>query len=119
MQQDPLVFAIFLIFSGAAVVATLALYARQALLVAYILLGVLFGPSVLGLVSGSPLLLVAAAMQLLYQGTPFVRLTQPVVAVRFATIPAGQASGGDSTTFHRYQSRFGSSAIRPPSLFRM
>lgn len=31
--------------------ATVALYARQALLVAYILLGVLFGPSALGLVS--------------------------------------------------------------------
>jgi len=51
MQQDPLVFTIFLIFTGAAVIATLALYARQALLVAYIILGVLFGPSVLGLVS--------------------------------------------------------------------
>ena len=32
-------------------------------------------------------------MQILYQGTPFIRLTQPVVAVRFATIPAGQAVG--------------------------
>jgi len=51
MQQDPLVFTIFLIFAGAAIVATLALYARQALLVAYILIGILFGPSVLGLVS--------------------------------------------------------------------
>ncbi|KPK05600.1 MAG: hypothetical protein AMJ56_15695 [Anaerolineae bacterium SG8_19] len=49
--------------------------------------------AILGLVTNSPLLLVAAGMQLLYQGTPFVRLTQPVVAVRFATIPAGQASG--------------------------
>jgi len=51
MQQDPLVFTIFLIFVGTAVAATIALYARQALLVAYILLGVLFGPSALGLVS--------------------------------------------------------------------
>ena len=51
------------------------------------------GMAVLGMVSGSPLLLVVAAMQLLYQGSPFTRLTQPVVAVRFATIPAGQASG--------------------------
>lgn len=56
MQQDPLVFTIFLIFAGAALVATLALYARQALLVAYILIGILFGPSVLGLVS-DPLLI--------------------------------------------------------------
>ena len=51
MHQDPLVYTIFLIFTGAAIVATLALYARQALLVAYILLGVLLGPSVFGLVS--------------------------------------------------------------------
>ena len=51
MQQDPFVFTIFLIFTGAAIVATIALYARQALLVAYILLGVLLGPSVFGLVS--------------------------------------------------------------------
>lgn len=51
MHQHPLVFTIFLIFVGAAIAATIALYARQALLVAYILLGVLFGPSALGLVS--------------------------------------------------------------------
>ena len=51
------------------------------------------GLAVLGLVSGSPVLLVAAFMQILYQGTPFVRLAQPVAAVRFAPIPAGQASG--------------------------
>lgn len=51
MPHDPLVFTIFLIFTGAAVAATIALYARQALLVAYILLGVLFGPSAFGLVS--------------------------------------------------------------------
>ena len=56
MQDDTLVYTIFLIFSGAAVVATLALYARQALLIAYILLGVLFGPSVAGLVSDPELI---------------------------------------------------------------
>lgn len=55
MQQD-IVFTIFLIFTGAAVLATVALYARQALLVAYILLGILLGPSVLGLVSDPDLI---------------------------------------------------------------
>jgi len=34
----------FLIFTGAAVLATLALFARQAMLVAYILLGIILGP---------------------------------------------------------------------------
>jgi len=43
-------FLMFVIFSGAAVIATLALYARQAMLVAYILLGILLGPWSLGLV---------------------------------------------------------------------
>ena len=51
MHDDPLMYTLFLVFCGAAVVATLALYARQALLVAYILLGVLLGPSFSGLIS--------------------------------------------------------------------
>ncbi len=49
MTQDPIVYTIFLVFTGAAVLATLALAARQPLLLAYIVLGVLFGPSGLGL----------------------------------------------------------------------
>jgi len=55
MQQD-IVHTIFLIFTGAAVLATVALYARQALLVAYILLGILLGPSALGLVNDPELI---------------------------------------------------------------
>ncbi|PSQ92017.1 MAG: sodium:proton antiporter [Proteobacteria bacterium SW_6_67_9] len=44
MHADAIVHAVFLIFAGAAVMATLALYARQALPVAYIALGLLMGP---------------------------------------------------------------------------
>lgn len=51
------------------------------------------GMAILGLVANAPILIVVAFMQLLYQGNPFVRLTQPSIAVRFATIPAGAASG--------------------------
>jgi MFS family permease len=51
------------------------------------------GMAVVGLVAGSPILIAAAFMQILYQSNPFVRLTQPVVGVRFATIPPGGASG--------------------------
>jgi len=47
----------------------------------------------LGWVSDAPVLLVAAAMQLLYQGSPFARLPQNVLAVRYAPIPSGQANG--------------------------
>ncbi len=46
-HQGSVVFTMFLIFFGAAILATLALYARQAILVSYIALGVLLGPMVL------------------------------------------------------------------------
>lgn len=39
-----ILFIIFIIFSGAAVLSTIALFTRQSLLVAYIVLGALFGP---------------------------------------------------------------------------
>ncbi len=44
MHDDPIIFSIFLIFTGAAIFAGIALFARQSLLVAYILLGGLAGP---------------------------------------------------------------------------
>ncbi len=53
MSSDPILFTIFLIFGGAAVLATAGLYAKQSLLLVYILIGVLFGPSMLGL-TGDP-----------------------------------------------------------------
>jgi len=51
MNGDQILSTIFLIFSGAALVATAALYARQALIVAYIVLGLLVGRSGLGWVT--------------------------------------------------------------------
>ncbi len=56
MHSDPLVFTIFVIFTGAALLATVALFARQALLVAYIVLGVLLGPWGLGVVTDPQLI---------------------------------------------------------------
>ena len=44
MGEHSIEFSIFVIFTSAAVFATLALYARQAMIVAYILLGLLLGP---------------------------------------------------------------------------
>ena len=44
MHGESIFFTIFLIFTGAALVAGLALYARQSMLVAYIALGVIVGP---------------------------------------------------------------------------
>jgi Kef-type K+ transport system membrane component KefB len=43
-MEQSLVFSFFLIFTGAALLATLALYTRQPLLVAYIVLGAILGP---------------------------------------------------------------------------
>jgi Kef-type K+ transport system membrane component KefB len=51
MQADAIVFSIFLIFTGAAVLAGAALFARQSLLVAYIALGAIAGPWGLALVT--------------------------------------------------------------------
>ena len=56
MTEQPIVFTLFLIFTGAALAATLALYARQALIVAYIFLGVVFGPWGTGWVSDTLLI---------------------------------------------------------------
>lgn len=53
MHADAFIESLFLIFTGAAVIATIALYARQALPVAYIVLGVIIGPWGLGLAADS------------------------------------------------------------------
>jgi len=50
MNSGSVIFSIFLVFVGAAALATLALYARQAMIVAYIVLGLLLGPSGWGLI---------------------------------------------------------------------
>jgi len=51
MDEESIIFTFFVIFAGSAILATLALYARQAMLVAYILLGALLGPGGFALVS--------------------------------------------------------------------
>ncbi|MHB8622341.1 MAG: cation:proton antiporter domain-containing protein [Sulfuricaulis sp.] len=56
MSSESLLFVVFLIFTGAAIFATLALFARQALIVSYILLGVVLGPSLLGWVTDASLI---------------------------------------------------------------
>lgn len=44
MEETSVTFAFFLIFSGAAVLASVALYTRQPLIIAYVALGALIGP---------------------------------------------------------------------------
>jgi len=45
MHNDPIILSIFVIFTGSAILATLALYARQTLIVGYIVWGIILGPS--------------------------------------------------------------------------
>jgi Kef-type K+ transport system membrane component KefB len=56
MSQNPLVFTFFLVFTGAAVIATLALAARQTLIVAYIGLGIILGPWGLGVATDAEII---------------------------------------------------------------
>jgi Kef-type K+ transport system membrane component KefB len=56
IDQSSIEYSMFLIFIGAAVLATIALYARQAMLVGYILLGILLGPWGLSLVNDPDLI---------------------------------------------------------------
>lgn len=51
------------------------------------------GLALLGMLAKSPVLLVAASMQMLYQSNAFVRFAQPVLGVRFSTIGPTAASG--------------------------
>ncbi len=44
MHENTIVYSIFLVFTGAAVFATLSLFTRQAMIVGYIVLGILLGP---------------------------------------------------------------------------
>ncbi|KEQ15074.1 cation:proton antiporter [Endozoicomonas numazuensis] len=56
MESGSLLFSFFLIFSGAAVLATAALFTRQPLLVAYIVLGAFLGPYGMEMVTDTGLL---------------------------------------------------------------
>lgn len=66
MHDASIIFSLFLVFSGAALIATLALYARQALLIAYILLGALLGPYALDMVSNPALIADIANIGILF-----------------------------------------------------
>jgi Kef-type K+ transport system membrane component KefB len=66
MHQHALSDAFFLIFFGAALLATLALYTRQPILLAYIVLGGLIGPYGLGLVTDIELMKQVASIGIMF-----------------------------------------------------
>lgn len=55
-HKQSIIYIIFLIFTGTAILSTIALYTRQSLLVAYIVLGAILGPWGLKLVNDSELI---------------------------------------------------------------
>lgn len=55
-QSESILYIIFIIFTGTAILSTIALFTRQSLLVAYILLGAILGPWGLKLVKDSVLI---------------------------------------------------------------
>jgi len=66
MHETSIVFSLFLVFTGAAVIATATLYARQALLIAYIALGVMIGPWGLNLIDNPALIADIANIGILF-----------------------------------------------------
>ena len=66
MDHTNLSDAFFLIFTGAAILATLALYSRQPILIAYIVLGCLIGPYGVGLVTDIPLMQEVASIGIMF-----------------------------------------------------
>ena len=66
MGADPLLFSFFLIFTGATVLSTVALFLRVPLLVAYILVGIVLGPFGLAYISDASLLVDIAEIGILF-----------------------------------------------------
>lgn len=66
MGAESLLFSFFLIFTGATVLSTLALFLRVPLLVAYIVVGILLGPFGLNLISDASLLADIAEIGILF-----------------------------------------------------
>ena len=66
MGAESLLFSFFLIFTGATVLSTVALFLRVPLLVAYILVGILLGPFGLNFISDASLLVDIAEIGILF-----------------------------------------------------
>ena len=65
-MHEPILYSVFMVFTGAAILATLGLYARQSLLVIYIVLGVALGPWGLRLIRDAALLEEAAHIGIIF-----------------------------------------------------
>lgn len=66
MENDPVIFSFFLIFTSTAILSTIALYTRQPLIITYILAGILLGPHATGLISDTTLIASIAQIGIIF-----------------------------------------------------
>ncbi len=109
MHTDSILFSIFLIFSGAALLATAALYMRQAMLVAYLALGAILGPWGFALVTDARLIQDIARIGIIFllfllglNLSPqklFQLLRETTLVTLFCTLTFGGVAGAMTWTF--------------------
>lgn len=102
MHADTFIQTLFLIFTGAAVIATVALFLRQALPVAYIILGMIIGPWGLGLATDEAVVDGMAEIGIIFllfllglnlEPRELLRMLRETVAVTTVTCLAFAAAG--------------------------
>ena len=109
MYSESILFSIFLIFGGAALLATVALYLRQAMLVAYLAIGAILGPWGLGLVADADLISDIARIGIIFllfllglNLSPqklFELLRETTLVTVFCTLIFGGIAGGIALAF--------------------
>ena len=121
-MEHHLIQLFFLIFSGAAVVASLALFGRQPLLVAYILLGAVMGPHGLAWVTDVDLIAEIASIGIIFllfllgldmQPQALVRVLRQVTHITLISSLLFAAAG------YGIGYLFGFSAVRKPDYRRV
>ena len=106
MEDSSIVYILFLIFCGAALLATLAMAVRQSLIIAYIGLGLLIGPWGINLISDIGLIQNIASVGIVFLLFLLGLNLHPQELIRLAgeaTIVTGVSSAGAAWTRFRLQ----------------
>jgi len=109
MHSESILLSIFLIFGGAALLATAALYLRQAMIVAYLAIGAILGPWGLGLVTDADLIQDIARIGIIFllfllglNLSPqklFQLLKETILVTVFCTLIFGSVAAGIALAF--------------------
>jgi Kef-type K+ transport system membrane component KefB len=93
-HSGSLLYVIFIIFSGAAVLSTFSLFTRQSMLVSYIFLGVLIGPYCLGFINDAEVVMQVGEVGIMFllfllglhlQPSSLVKLLKKVTRISIAS----------------------------------